>query len=737
MLKKGIKILMALMKLDIGGAETHVVELSKELVRRGYEVVIASNGGAYEQEIADAGIKHYTVPLQNKNPLNVLKAFSTLEKIIKDEHIDIVHSHARIPSFILGILRKKMKFPFVTSAHWVFTTKYGLKYITDWGQKTVAVSDDIKKYLIENYKTDEKDIFVTINGIDLDKFSADTVCSDIREEFDIADDDFCIVGISRMDKDRSLASKQLISIAPKLLEKIPNLKILIVGGGNDEEEAQSLANKANVACDRDVVKLAGARTDINKLVAVSSLFVGVSRAALEAMAAGKNTIVAGNEGYIGLFDETCLKVGIDTNFCCRGCDETTEDRIYEDIIKYYNKTPEEKASMSAYSRRIVAEYYSVGKMTDDYVQAYNSLPKKSSSKNKGVLISGYYGFGNSGDDALLLSIITELKKSLKSDEITVLSSSPAETERVYGVRAVHRINPISVIGALLRCRLFISGGGTLIQDSTSTKSLLYYLWLIKLAFVMRKKVMLYANGIGPVSKESNRIKCKKILNRVHGITVRDKKSFEELANMHITEPEIRITADPVFLLECGGDVSDITNKTDNEFFCISVRKAKNMPPDFAKDVARAADRICEKYSKTALFLPLQKSDTLLCSEISNLMQKKSVVSKRQLTPGEIMLLAEKSCMCVGMRLHMLIYAAAVAAPSVAIVYDPKVSGFMEYARQNLSIDLENMTEDKLFELMDSCMQNHSEIKQELVSIKKQLSDASKENFRMAMEIYNC
>lgn len=736
-MKRNAKILMALMKLDIGGAETHVVELSKELVRRGYEVVIASNGGAYEQEITDAGIKHYTVPLQNKNPLNVLKAFKTLEKIIKDEHIDIVHSHARIPSFILGILRKKMKFPFITSAHWVFSTRYGLKYITNWGQKTVAVSDDIKKYLIDNYKTDEKDIFVTINGIDLDKFSSDTPCDDIRAEFGIAPDDFCVVGISRMDKDRSLAAKQLISIAPRLLEKIPNLKILIVGGGNDEEEAHRLADIANKACGKEIVKLAGARTDINKLVAVSSLFVGVSRAALEAMAAGKNTIVAGNEGYIGLFDEQCLKVGIDTNFCCRGCDETTENRIYEDVIKYYNKAPEDKASMSAYARSVVADYYSVGKMTDDYVEAYNSLPKKPCGKKSGVLISGYYGFGNSGDDALLLSIITELKKSLSSEDITVLSSNPAETERIYGVRAASRVNLFSIIRALGRCRLFISGGGTLIQDGTSTKSLLYYLWLIKLALMMGKKVMLYANGIGPVNKPSNRVKCTKILNKVHGITVRDKRSFEELARMQITEPEIRLAADPVFLLEPRGDVSDIINSIDNEFFCISVRKAKNMSPHFAKDVAAAADRICEKYSKTALFLPLQKSDSILCSEISALMQNKSGVVNRKLTPGEIMLLAEKSCMCVGMRLHMLIYAAAVAAPLVAIVYDPKVSGFMEYAQQNLSVDLENMTEDKLYELMDNCMQSHSEIRQELVSIKEQLSNFSKENCRMAMELYNC
>ena len=150
-MKQGLNVLLSLMQLDIGGAETHVVELAKELKRRGLNPIVTSKGGAYESELEEAGIKHYCVPLQNKNPLNMYKSVRLLKRIIKDEDIDIVHSHARIPSFILGKLQKRMKFPFVTTAHWVFTTKWGLKYITDWGQKSVAVSEDIKTYLMDNY----------------------------------------------------------------------------------------------------------------------------------------------------------------------------------------------------------------------------------------------------------------------------------------------------------------------------------------------------------------------------------------------------------------------------------------------------------------------------------------------------------------------------------------------------------------------------------------------------------
>ncbi len=732
-MKKGTKILMALMKLDIGGAETHVVELSKELVRRGYEVVIASNGGAYESEINESGIKHYTVPLQNKNPLNVLKAIKELERIIKAEDIDIVHSHARIPSFILGLLHKKLKFPFITSAHWVFNTSYGLKYLTNWGQKTVAVSDDIKKYLIDNYKMQCEDIFVTINGIDLDKFSADVDAKDIKEEFSVKDDDFCIVGVSRMDRDRSFASKMLISIAPKLKEHIPNLKIIVVGGGNDEQEAMALTEKANRECGSNIVQLAGARVDINKFVAVSSLFVGVSRAALEAMAAGKNTIVAGNEGYIGLFEESKLEVGINTNFCCRGCPETSSQVLFDDIIKYYNMSEEEKNTISEYARSTVEKYYSVGKMADDYIEAYKSLPPCNYKNSGDILISGYYGFGNSGDDALLLSIISQFEENYTKRNITVLSSSPLSTKNFYNVNAINRINPFKVIKAIKKCKLFISGGGTLIQDDTSTKSLLYYLYLIRLAQIFKKKIMLYANGIGPVNKKSNFKKCTKILNNVDVITVRDKKSLHQLELMGITKPVIKLTADPVFMLSPTETAQ--SKKIDGEFFCVSVRNSKKMKPEFSKAVALAVSKISKEYSLTPVFLPLQAQDKALCREIADMTDASSVVIDEMLTPLEIIELIQKSRMVVGMRLHMLIYAAAVAVPLVGIVYDPKVSGFMEYANQNLFVDVDEIDQDNLYDRIKSCLDNIDSIKQQLQITRQDMQNLAKDNCTMALELY--
>lgn len=369
-------LLMVLMQLDIGGAETHVVELSKELSKRGYNVVIASRGGAYEDELKQSKIIHYTLPLNSKKPRDLLAARKGLKKIIEEEKIDIVHSHTRIASFLLAGLHKKMKFPFVTTAHWVFSTKFGLKHLTDWGEKTIAVSEDIKDYLIKNYSTKEKDIFVTINGIDTEKFSPDIDKKPVMEEFGIKEEDNLIVYVSRLDDSRSLVAKQLINAILKLDNIVENLRVLVVGDGDDYENVHSLSEKVNDELGREAIILTGARTDINSLISPAKLFVGVSRAALEAMSEAKPCIVAGNEGYIGLFDESKLQIGIDTNFCCRDCEQSTEEKLAQEIGEFFGMWDEDIAKLAEYSRNLILNNYSVSRMADDVEAAYNSCLKE-------------------------------------------------------------------------------------------------------------------------------------------------------------------------------------------------------------------------------------------------------------------------------------------------------------------------------------------------------------------------
>ncbi len=738
MLEKGTNILLSLMQLNIGGAETHVVELAKELKRRGYNPIVTSNGGVYTKELEAAGIKHYAVPLQNKNPLNVIKAKRMLEKIIKDEKIDIVHSHARIPSFILGRLHKKMKFPFVTTAHWVFTTKYGLKYITDWGEKCVAVSEDIKTYLMDNYKIPSGDIQVTINGIDTEKFSPDTDCSDIRAEFGIGEGDFVISYVSRMDESRSLAAKQLIDAVLKLITDIPNLKVIIVGDGDDFETVKAKTESVNKSAGRKVISLAGARTDINKFAGVCDLFVGVSRAALEAMAAEKAVIIAGNEGYIGLFDESVLGVGIDTNFCCRGCRESSTELIYKDILKFVHMSAEEQKHLGEYGRELIKRDYSVARMAQDSIRVYDwALAKK-----KEILISGYYGFKNSGDDALLKAIIKDLKTHKESPNIVVLSANPKETEKLYRVKAINRLNLLKISKHMKNAEMLISGGGTLIQDGTSTKSLLYYLAIIKMALNRNMKVMLYSNGVGPLKREFNIDITRKLLNRVNLITLRDKDSEETLRKIGITEPEIIVTADPVFGLDCADEESGrallkAAGVPDGvRVLGVSVRKWSDNCRGFEEAIAKACDSICEKYGFYTVFIPMQREkDTPISESIMRRMKSKASVIGGRCSVEEMTSIFKNLDLCIGMRLHSLIYSAAEGVPLIGLAYDPKIVSFMEYTHQNLYLDVRKLDAEKLIAMADKCVTDYDSIKDELKDYCKHLKELSEKNGSLAIELY--
>lgn len=737
-MKKGLNILLALMQLDIGGAETHVVELAKELKRKGFNPIVTSKGGVYVEELEEAGIKHYCVPLQNKKPNNMIKSVKLLKKIIIDEKIDIVHSHARIPSFILGKLHKKMKFPFVTTAHWVFTTKFGLKYITDWGEKTVAVSDDIKKYLMDNYNVPEGDINVTINGIDTEKFSPDTDKTAVYNEFGLSDDDTVIVYVSRMDESRSLVAKQLIEIVPQIDQFTDNLKVVVVGGGDDYDNVERMASSVNEKLGRKCVILTGARTDINNLIAPADLFVGVSRAALEAMAAQKPVIIAGNEGYIGLFDESRLDVGIDTNFCCRGCAESSPALLLEDVKRFFAMSDTQKEHLAKFGRELIMRDYSVTRMTDDTIKVYEwALNKKDE-----ILISGYYGFKNSGDDALLMAIIKDIKKYKESPDIVVLSSNPKETMQQYKVKSINRLNPFAISRHMKKAGLLISGGGTLIQDATSTQSLIYYLQVIKTALKHNVKVMLYSNGIGPLNSAINAARAKKVLNKVDLITLRDPDAWDSLQKIGVKQPLTLVTADPVFGLDIADKergrelLSQFGIEKDAPVLGVSVRRSHAMLADCEEKIARICDYAAEKYGCNVIFIPMQqgRDDGISRSVMAKMKGNASIINRRLDVKDTISVVAALD-VCIGMRLHSLIYAASNNVPLIGLSYDPKIKSFMDYSGQNMYADIGSIEQEKVFKWIDKCFKDRARLNEELAASCARLKRKASENGKYAIELY--
>ncbi len=760
-----MRVLMATMKLDIGGAETHIVELSKALAKRGIEIIVASNGGAYEKELTDAGIRHIKVPFHSKNPLCMYQAYKQLKEIIFDNQIDVVHAHARIPAFLCGLLHSRYHFRFVTTAHWVFSTRFPYNILTRWGNRSLAVSDDIKTYLIDNYGILDENIRVTINGIDTEKFSKDTDFSAIAKEFHLTDDKTRITYCSRMDTDRSLAAHKLIAAAEDLVKEIDNLEIVIVGGGNDFEAICSEAEAVNQRLNRRLIITTGSRTDINQFAASADLFIGVSRAALEAMACEKPAIIAGNEGYIGIFDQDKLDVSIDTNFCCRGCKETTTEQLKQDILTVLTATPERQAELGAFSRRTVIEHYSMDTMADDAMRMYVSIIKNSKINEVAteefsdidaylttnpirlphgkidIMISGYYGFHNSGDDSILKAMVDSISAARPELRILALSNDPAETKAVYGIDAIHRFDLLRILWYMRKTRLLISGGGSLIQDVTSDKSLLYYLSVIRLAKKLGAKVMLYANGIGPILHENNHALIRRTLDNVDLITLREPSSLEELRQFGVTNPNTLVTADPAFHLvaanpeESAHLVAKAGIPSGKKYCVIALRPWKKADKEMEKTVAVVADYIKKTYETEILLIPMQPTrDTATAHNTLDAMRETGYLLTEHASPSQLLGIVGGAEFILGMRLHILIYAAKMGTPVIGLTYDPKVEAMMQYIGQDLIQSVDAINPITLCRYVDKIIASRDTLTKQLQAVGEESRQRALENTRLLLEL---
>src|SRR5699024_9566095 len=141
-----------------------------------------------------------------------------------------------------------------------------------------------------------------------------------------------------------------------------------------------------------------------------------------------------------------------------------------------------------------------------------------------VVLSGYYGFDNAGDEAILQTIIYSLRRIRPTIEIVVLSHQPEKTANTYHVQAVNRWKIKEVYRAINMSDGLISGGGSLLQDVTSKKPVLYYTGIMFIAKLCKKPYFIYAQGMGPISTFYNHFLVKKAVNGATTCSVRDSDS---------------------------------------------------------------------------------------------------------------------------------------------------------------------------------------------------------------------
>jgi len=343
---------------------------------------------------------------------------------------------------------------------------------------------------------------------------------------------------------------------------------------------------------------------------------------------------------------------------------------------------------------------------------------------KKILLAGYYGFGNLGDEAILEMAINQILEITDRKNITVLSGNKEATKNKYDVNTIDRYNVFSIFYRLVKSDAIVFGGGSLLQDITSKRSIYYYLFLIRIAKITGNKVIMLSQGIGPIVSKKSKRAVESTLGMVDYITVRDKHSKEFLEGIGMDKNKIFLSTDPVINLH-DGDAS-YAAPTGKKKVCFSLRNWKNA--DVSDKISQVAQRLTENGIECC-FIPFYYNEDLeLIHEVEKNMGDRAVYYKERLTTNDAYDIIKEMNVLVGVRLHSLIFAAAANVPFVAVSYDHKVDHFANSVNMKVACSIDNIDVNMLYsEIIDKINNEESE--------RTKLS-ANVENLRELIKINN-
>lgn len=312
---------------------------------------------------------------------------------------------------------------------------------------------------------------------------------------------------------------------------------------------------------------------------------------------------------------------------------------------------------------------------------------------KQILIGGYYGYGNIGDEAILEALAQNIAP-YKEIELRVLSSNRKYTNEIQGLYSYSRNNPIAVINGLINSDLFISGGGGLIQDSTSWQSPYFYLLQILLAQILARKVYIMGQGIGPLNGSFARFLMAELLASAKAVVVRDNASQSLLMNLLPSGIEIILGADLALLLEPASDeiAEDILYEEGAaelpQPILVAVLKGSKREKKVANYISDAINSYHEQVGGGVLFIPFFPSYDIAFGEmvLSSIKAPKALIRKTH-KPSEILAVIKSCDHVLAGRFHGAIFAAIAHLPFTSIVYDPKIKLFLD----ELGLDASVMT----------------------------------------------
>lgn len=721
-----MKVLHLISGGDTGGAKTHIINLLCGLKDKVEVKLVCFIDGPFAEDLKKHGIDVEVIEQRSRFDFSVV---NKLKDLIESEKYEIVHSHGARANLISYFLKKKVKAKFITTVHSdylldfkdnfykniVFTNlnKFALKRFDNY----IAVSDSFKDMLVSRGFDNDK-IFTIYNGIFLEDRAIKDKESYLKEK-NIAYKDKFIVGIlARLDKVKD--HETFLRAAREVLDKDKSVIFLIAGDGQDKEHLLSLRKELAL---EDNVYFLGNEThpydflnaiDINVLCSLSESFPYVimeggslKKATIASKVGGIPKIIL--DGETGkLFEKQDYKA------------------LAAHILDLKNNDDErKKLGQNLYSR--IIDNFTHIKMAEKHVDIYKKIVSKK------IIMSGYFGFSNSGDDAILKSIIESFKSLDSNLNIKVLSKDPVLTEREYGVAAVDRFKFFDVRKSLKASDMLISGGGSLLQDKTSSRSIWYYLLIMKLAKRYKKKVFVYSNGVGPINKRFNRNITRRVLNKVDYITLRDKDSYDFIKSIGVNNPNIKVLSDPVFNLKEASDES-VRKKFDinKDTVLVSIRSWMD-DEKLITELSKFLNYLIDE-GKNIVFMPMQTPrDTTISEKIAENLKSSKIIDEKY--PVEILMsLMKNADFIVAMRLHAMIYAIHQNLPFIGLSYDPKTETLLKDFDESINIDVDAINYDDLLKAYKYIKDNREAFISNLSTINEENKKKAIEASKLALEL---
>ncbi len=698
---------------DTGGAKTHVLSLLRDLNQTIDARLVCFREGEFAREAREMQIP--TTIFQGNR---LWRTCRELKAYIREGGFDIIHCHGSRANMMGILMRRATGLPVVTTVH----SDYKLDYLgRPLGRLTygninafalrkfdyyIGVSDAMVDLLIRRGFPPER-FYAIYNGL---RFDVERTLRDrtayLRGLGARVEEDSVVVGIAaRLNPVKDVAT--LIRGFARAAAECGRLRLVIAGDGAQRAALQRLSQQLGVA---EKVCFAGwledmdsfyQALDINTLTSLSETFpYALTEGARYALA----TVSSRVGGVPYLIDHAV------NGFLFSPGDDRT---LGEDLLRL----AEDEALRRQMGRRLrdkAAEKYSLRRTVETQLQIYADILRRHSrqaGKRDGVLICGAYGKENAGDEAILRAIIREMREIDPYLPITVLSRRPMRTKLVYRVDAIHTFQMPRWSRRMRKTRLYISGGGSLIQDVTSRRSLWYYLYNMRAAKRRGNQVMMYGCGIGPVIRQHHRELSAKTMNRyVDAITLREPDSLRELRDMGVKNPAVYLSADPALILPAAPpevvDSAMLSHNIplDGDYLCFALRKWPGFEEKLPA-IRAAAAYAYREYGLTPLFLAVEqlKDPEILLKAAEGLTVPYCMMTGSD-DPAAIAGVLARMRAVVSMRLHALIFAAGQGVPLVGLVYDPKVSAFLKYIGEELYVDLVHLDGETLSGLIDRAVE---------------------------------